>query len=232
MQNSKPSTVKNSKPLTAAQRKQRQQREQRRIFYILIAFVLILFSLGTIFGCFLCSAFTPEVVSATETETVIEQPTETPVAEVETPEEEKPVGINCDKVTFDPELQTAMLEFCGKYDLPLALALAVAEHESKFNPCAISSTNDYGMMQINEINFSWLRARGIEPLDRVGNIEAGILMLSEAVKKHNDYGRALMAYNCGDAGAKRLWDKGVYSTAYSRAVMERFEKWTVCLGGN
>ncbi|MDD6213596.1 MAG: hypothetical protein PUB42_00115 [Firmicutes bacterium] len=40
-----------------------------------------------------------------------------------------------------------------------------------------------------------------------------------------------MAYNCGRTGAKRLWDAGTYSTAYSRAVMELYKKMARYAGG-
>lgn len=216
------------KPMNATIRKKQKQSEQRRIMIILITFVLIIFSLGTIFGCFLCSAFTPDTVNASEDVTSTEPTatqTETPAVALCTLE------IKSAERTLDAELQATMLEMCEKYELPFALALAVAEQESRFDPYAISSTNDYGIMQINKVNFEWLRKKGIEPLDHKGNIEAGVLMLSEAVKKHGDYGLALMAYNCGDAGAKRLWNKGIYSTEYSRSTMKRFDKWDSYIKG-
>ena len=139
--------------------------------------------------------------------------------------------IESDGQRLDTELQAVMYEMCEKYDVPFALALAVAEQESRFNPNVVSETHDYGIMQINRINFSWLRKKGIEPLEPEGNIEAGVLMLSEAVKKHGDYGLALMAYNCGDTGAKRLWTKGIYSSEYSRTTMARFHKWDEYIRG-
>ena len=213
------------KPMNATIRRKQKQSEQRRIMIILITFVLIIFSLGTIFGCFLCSAFTPEPVNAAEEATPTATQTESPAVALCTLE------IKSAEHTLDAELQATMLEMCEKYELPFALALAVAEQESRFNPYAVSSTNDYGLMQINKVNFDWLRKKGIEPLDHKGNIEAGVLILSEAVKKHGDYGLALMAYNCGDAGAKRLWKKGIYSTEYSRATMERFDKWDSYIRG-
>lgn len=216
------------KPMNATIRRKQKQSEQRRIMVILLIFVLAIFSLGTIFGCFLCSAFTPDTVNAAE-ETTVTEPTAT--------QTESPAVALCTleiksaEHTLDAELQATMLEMCEKYELPFALALAVAEQESRFNPYAVSSTNDYGLMQINKVNFDWLRKKGIEPLDHKGNIEAGVLILSEAVKKHGDYGLALMAYNCGDASAKRLWKKGIYSTEYSRATMERFDKWDSYIRG-
>lgn len=216
------------KPMNATAHKRQKQSEQRRIMIILITFVLIIFSLGTIFGCFLCSAFIPDTVNAAEKTTATEQTatqTESPAVVLCTLE------IKSTEHTLDAELQATMIEMCEKYELPFALALAVAEQESRFNPDAVSKTDDYGLMQINKINFKWLREKGIEPLDYKGNIEAGVLILSEAVKKHGDYGLALMAYNCGDAGAKKLWKKGIYSTEYSRATMERFDKWDSYIGG-
>lgn len=215
------------KPMDATVRKRRKQSEQRRIMIILITFVLIIFSLGTIFGCFLYSAFTPDTVNAAEGKAAEGAATQTEIPTVAL----CTLEIKSTEHTLDAELQATMLEMCEKYELPFALALAVAEQESRFNPDAVSSTDDYGLMQINKVNFKWLREKGIEPLDYKGNIEAGVLMLSEAVKKHGDYGLALMAYNCGDAGAKRLWKKGIYSTEYSRATMERFDKWDSYIRG-
>lgn len=213
------------KPMNATIRRKQKQSEQRRIMIILIAFVLIIFSLGTIFGCFLCSAFTPDTVNAAEEATPTATQTESSAVALCTLE------IKSEEHTLDTELQATMIEMCEKYELPFALALAVAEQESRFNPDAVSKTDDYGLMQINKVNFKWLREKGIEPLDYKGNIEAGVLILSEAVKKHGDYGLALMAYNCGDAGAKKLWKKGIYSTEYSRATMERFDKWDSYIRG-
>lgn len=213
------------KPMNATIRRKQKQSEQRRIMIILITFVLIIFSLGTIFGCFLCSAFTPDTVNAAEEATPTATQTESSAVALCTLE------IKSEEHTLDTELQATMIEMCEKYELPFALALAVAEQESRFNPDAVSKTDDYGLMQINKVNFKWLREKGIEPLDYKGNIEAGVLILSEAVKKHGDYGLALMAYNCGDAGAKKLWKKGIYSTEYSRATMERFDKWDSYIRG-
>ena len=80
-------------------------------------------------------------------------------------------------------------------------------------------------MQINRCNFEYLRNKGIDPLTYEGNIEAGIMLLGENLTLYSDEELAVMAYNCGRTGAKRLWDAGTYSTAYSRAVMELYEKW-------
>ena len=123
------------------------------------------------------------------------------------------------------DFQKVMYESCQKYDVPFALALAVAEKESGFNPDAESRTDDHGIMQINRCNFEYLRNKGIDPLTYEGNIEAGVMLLGENLTRYGDEGLAVMTYNCGRTGAKRLWDAGVYSTSYSRAIMELYEKW-------
>lgn len=213
------------KPMNATVRKKKKQSEQRQLVLILIAFVLIIFSLGTLFGCFVYSVFAEK--------TIVEKVITTEPEEVQTETQSVTLSdyeIRSEGRTLDTELQQTIIEMCNKYSLPFALALAVAEQESGFDPDVISSTHDYGLMQINKINFEWLRKRGIEPIDRKGNIEAGVLILSEALKKYGDYGRALMAYNCGDTGAKRLWNKGIYSTQYSISTMERFQKWNSYIG--
>jgi hypothetical protein len=205
----------------------KRHRERRAVFILLGATLLMAFSLGIVFGCFLSSVFATENNVKPLPISEIEIPT---ISEIETPTLYE-IAITGESRTLDKELQRTMIDMCKKYNVPFALAVAVAEQESQFNPDAKSKTSDYGMMQINKINFGWLRKMGIEPLDHKGNIEAGVLMLSEAIKKHNGYGLAVMAYNCGDAGAKKLWQKGICETAYSKAVMERYHKWNSYLGG-
>ena len=41
---------------------------------------------------------------------------------------------------------------CADEGVPVTLVLAMIEHESRFNPEVVSSTDDYGLMQINEVN--------------------------------------------------------------------------------
>lgn len=211
----------------AAMRKRRIQRRNNIIaLCILLGGVLVIFALGTIFGYHLTShTKTGQAAPITssmkaEAKSYTEQPTV--VLELSS-QTETLKGIP--GLTLDLDLQKVMYESCQKYDVPFALALAVAEKESNFNPDAVSKTDDHGIMQINTCNFEYLRDCGIDPLTYKGNIEAGVMLLGENLALYEDEGLALMAYNCGRTGAKRLWDAGTYSTAYSRAVMELYEKW-------
>jgi soluble lytic murein transglycosylase-like protein len=207
----------------------RRKREERTVIMVLITIVLLIFGIGAAFGYIMCKAVTPATVTAAED---IRPPEALYMAESSDTESNiKNLIFEADGRRLDAELQAVMVDMCDKYNVPFALALAVAEQESRFDPDVISVTNDYGIMQINRINFNWLREKGIEPLEPDGNIEAGVLILSEAVNRHGDYGLALMAYNCGDAGAKRLWQTGIYSSDYSRNTMARFYKWDEYIRG-
>lgn len=127
------------------------------------------------------------------------------------------------------DLQETMQACCEEYGVPYALALAVADVESRFDPDAASSTNDYGLMQINQVNHGWLLEQGIDPMTPAGNIEAGVLFLSDYLTAYGDPELAVMAYNCGPSGAQNLWAAGTYSTDHSRKVMDRFDYWTSVL---
>lgn len=130
---------------------------------------------------------------------------------------------------LDYDLQVTMQACCEEYGVPYALALAVADVESRFDPDAASSTNDYGLMQINKVNHGWLLEQGIDPMTPAGNIEAGVLFLSDYLTAYGGPEMAIMAYNCGPSGAQKLWASGTYHTEHSIKVMDRFDYWTSIL---
>lgn len=139
--------------------------------------------------------------------------------------------ITSDGRLLSHDLQEIMQDYCGKYGVPYALALAIAEVETHFDPDAVSSGGDYGLMQINTCNHKWLSEMGIDVMTYEGNIEAGIYIISQHLSNYKEPELALMAYNSGPTGAKQLWDAGTYQTDYSRKVMAAFEHWTSVLEG-
>lgn len=149
--------------------------------------------------------------------------TETPSATVE-PTEEIPTYSHNENIPLPFELQETMQQTCEKYGVPYALALAVAESESSFDLEADSGTC-WGVMQIHPINYPRLRENGIEPTEYEGNITAGVFLLGELLEKYTDTHKALMAYNCGETGAKRLWKEGYMTSKYSVKVVTLSEKW-------
>lgn len=125
-------------------------------------------------------------------------------------------------VDMDENLQEFIYCLTYGYNIDFPFVMAVIQQESNFNSSIISPTNDYGLMQINSINHEWLsRQFGFtDYLDPYQNTRAGIFILRKLFEKYEDPQKVLMAYNLGESGASRLWDKGVQSTRYSEAIMK------------
>lgn len=217
-------------------RRCRQRRRAARLRRIKIT-VLILLVLTLLLLCYLSACGTdlvqePPVSVETEVPLPVEE-TETPMPEVSveptpTAEIEETTRYR-DDIPLEAELQEIMWSCCEKYEVPFALAVAMAQVESTFNPDAVSPTNDYGLMQINQFNHEWLQGLGMDPLTYAGNIEAGIYMISQHIQSYGEIELALMAYNSGPSGARKLWDAGTYQTSYSRKVMTAYETWLTVL---
>ena len=152
-------------------------------------------------------------------------PTKAPTPKPE-PSPEPGQAVRIYDIPLAEELQEYTYNLCQKNDLDYEFTLAVMEQESDYREKVISRTNDYGIMQINQVNHEWLKEKlGIEDfLDAKQNIQAGIYMLTDLTTRYEDPHKALMAYNAGEAGAKRHWDKGTTTSGYSREVMARAEE--------
>lgn len=127
--------------------------------------------------------------------------------------------LDCD---MDEDLQEFVYCLSYGYNIDFPFVMAVIQQESGFNPNVISSTNDYGLMQINEINHQWLReSLGIEDfLNPYQNTRAGLFILRQLFEKYEDPQKVLMAYNMGEYGASLLWEQGVTFSRYSEAIMK------------
>jgi soluble lytic murein transglycosylase-like protein len=130
------------------------------------------------------------------------------------------------EVPLAANLQDLILSECKAKDVSPDLVIALIDVESNFNPKCISKTNDYGLMQINICHKDSLKQeiQVTNLLDEKQNIKAGVHMLSEIGNKYNNLNQALMVYNCGETGAKKLWNNGIYSTAYSRKVITKIDE--------
>lgn len=214
-------------------RRRAQQVRRQRIALFMIAFCITLFCLWLS----ACQKDKTEIDAApvvTTSATTLSTPS--PVLTPNPTPTVEPVSRTRDDIVSDGrllsyELQEVMQDFCEEYGVPYALALAIAEVETHFDPDAVSGTGDYGLMQINTCNHEWLAEKGIDVMTHEGNIEAGIYIISQHLEKYGEPELALMAYNCGPTGARRLWDAGTYQTDYSRKVMTAFEYWTSVLEG-
>ena len=122
---------------------------------------------------------------------------------------------------MDEELQEFIYCLSYGYNIDYAFVMGLIETESTFDSGVISSTNDYGLMQINSINHEWLTEKlGITDfLDPYQNTRSGIYILRNLFEKYEEPEKVLMAYNMGENGAKKLWNKGIYETDYTRKTI-------------
>ncbi len=223
------------------QRRRARRLQRRRMRIAVLILIAIAFALGYMSGCGAERARNPQTptstdvptqeaqVESTPTTTPLPTETTTPATEVTQEPERYRLDITSDGRLLSFELQEWMQTYCEQYGVPYALALAIAEVETHFDPDAVSYTNDHGLMQINEINHEALLEIGIDPLTHEGNIHAGVYIIAGHLDRYGDPELALMAYNCGPTGARRLWDQGIYETEYSRKVMTAYEYWTAVL---
>lgn len=128
-------------------------------------------------------------------------------------------------IKLSQELQLYTYTKCA--DLGIAedyeLVLAMMWQESNYTPDLISKTNDYGLMQINICNHKWLSEElGLTDfLDPYQSIDAGTHIIASLLLKYDDPHKALMAYNYGEAGARSHWNRGNYTSSYSRSIAEK-----------
>ena len=119
------------------------------------------------------------------------------------------------------EQQEFTYYLCTGYNLDFTLVMALIQNESSFDPSVVSATHDYGYMQINEMNHQWLTDTiGVTDFaDPYQNIRAGVFVLRKLFERYQDTNMVLMAYNMGEDGATRLWEKGIYSTDYTEKIL-------------
>ena len=128
-------------------------------------------------------------------------------------------------VPLEHPLQDHLFDLCEEYGVPVEMALAVMEQESRFQADVVSEGGDQGLFQINPVNNDWLQETlGLDDvMEPTQNMEAGVYMLS--LFDYDDPHKRLMAYNCGIGRAKELWETGVTRTSYSEEVVERMNEY-------
>jgi hypothetical protein len=167
-----------------------------------------------------------EVEIETETEVQTEAQTETPT---ETHAETRYLNVSPGDgyldVPMERDVQDAVRAISAEYGIPFELTMAVCYVESGFDPYAVSSHGDSGLMQIAPVNHGWLAADlGITDLfDSVQNVRAGVHILADKIAGSNgDFTTALMKYNRGDAVALEQMSQGIYSTDYTEKVLGKY----------
>ncbi len=128
-------------------------------------------------------------------------------------------------IPLSEDIQKYAYNKCQESGIDYSIFLGLMRKESSFNPEAVSKTNDYGLCQINKGNHNWMRevfGSNWDPMNPYDSIDASIFMLSEYTKDYNcdNYHVLLMNYNMGHGNAVECFNSGIYSSKYSRAIMD------------
>ncbi len=114
---------------------------------------------------------------------------------------------------FSNAYDDKILKYANKYGIDPNYVKATIAVESGFNANAVSSTNDYGLMQLNA------RYNG-KVLNVDENLDKGCRYLKQCLDSFNgDMNKASMGYNMGIYGARK---SGASSSAYSRKVVANY----------
>lgn len=131
----------------------------------------------------------------------------------------KPPMTYHDLIPLSESIQETLFKTSEEYGVEPSLILGIIQTESDFNPNTVSQVGCYGLMQLHP---RWHGA-GLQSED---NVRVGIKEIARLIEKYNDVHMALVAYNCGEYGAdSKYFSNGVYSSSYSRKVMDRAASW-------
>ena len=129
-------------------------------------------------------------------------------------------------IPLELDIQRHIFDECQLHEVPYELAMAVmyVETGGTYKTDLRSKTNDSGLFQINDVHKKWLKESGITDLyNPYQNSSAGVWILKDALSKGDSIHTSLMVYNMGHGGARKLWKKGIYSSKYSRKVVETMD---------
>lgn len=134
-------------------------------------------------------------------------------------------------VDLDAETQWAIYEACG-YDPGLfSLVIAIAEHESEFQPDLQGDNGQsIGMMQINtKWHTGRMEALGVTDLtDPVQCAAVAIDYLQELESRYGfepESHELCLAYNMGPSGARKALADGITSNNYSESVLSTYQNY-------
>lgn len=140
-------------------------------------------------------------------------------------------------VNLSHDVQDHLFKECSYYGIPTALMIALIRQESNFNPNAVgknsNGTQDEGLCQLNNrYSGTWAKQLGMtnfDPFDPKQNITIGCYVLGQYVREYGvstqSLHKSLMCYNMGPGTAAEKWKQGVYTSAYSIAVMGYYDQY-------
>ena len=140
-------------------------------------------------------------------------------------------------IPLEAETQWAIYEAC-EYDPGLfCLVMAIAEHESGFDPETVGDGgSSLGMMQINtRWHTGRMEALGVTDLtDPVQCAAVAIDYLRELEARYGfepESHELCLAYNMGPSGARKALADGITSNNYSESVLSTYQNYLAEIGG-
>lgn len=128
------------------------------------------------------------------------------------------------------EVTAEIIKSADEFSFDPVFVMAVIKTESSFNPRALGSAGEIGLMQLKPDTAADVARRNHIPWHGKStlevpkyNIRIGVAYLSELQERFN--GRAyryVNAYNMGAAGARRLLASEIHTQAYNERVMQNY----------
>lgn len=130
-------------------------------------------------------------------------------------------------IPLSGEEQRTLLEACEAEGVELALALAVAEQESGFDPAAVNGDCvGYMQIKVNPRTLDYFQeAIGADPRLPLDNLRCGVHMLGDGLRTYGGAEAALTVYRWGEQKAAELG----FCCTYSTQVLAAAERWRLAL---
>lgn len=132
---------------------------------------------------------------------------------------------------WSTDLKRYTAEICNEYDVDYSLTVAVIYNESRFQSGLThknsNGTIDYGLMQVNEVNFDFLhRTLGInsmkELLDDEIGVRCGVALLAYHKQFTESDSAALLRYQIGAGKYQQYLKNGRYTNKTHQQVLGYF----------
>ncbi len=128
------------------------------------------------------------------------------------------------------QISRAILHVSDKYHFDPVFLIALIENESSFNPEAIGTSGEIGLMQLTPPTAEWIAKkydlvwRGPKTLKNpITNIQFGAAYLAYLREKFQFRSQLyISAYNMGSSNVQRALDRQVWPKAYASRVLQRY----------